>query len=80
MVQDAVRSGSSVVEKAFLYDYELEYGKWYRSKERKGGRIPFASYLLNKKWTMEEEFNNHMMRFQQVTVTALYLNKLELRF
>ena len=76
MVQDAVRSGSSVVEKAFLYDYELEYGKWYRSKERKGGRIPFASYLLNKKWTMEEEFNNHMMRFNQVTVSSFYLNKL----
>ena len=72
MVQDAVRSGSSVVECAFMYDYELEWGKWYRSKQRKGGKIPFASYLLNKKWTMEEEFNNHMMRFQQVTVGSLY--------
>ena len=75
MAADAVRSGSSVVEKAFLYDYELEWGKWYRSKERKGGRIPFGSYLLNKKWTMEEEFNNHMMRFNQVTVSSIYSNK-----
>ena len=66
MVQDAVRSGSSVVEIAFLYDYELEWGKWYRSKDRKGGEPPFGSYLLNKKWTMEEEFNMHILRFQQV--------------
>ena len=66
MVQEAVRSGSSVFEVAFLYEYELAYGKWHRSKDRKGGRIPFASYMLNKKWTMEEEFNNHMLRFQQV--------------
>ena len=75
MAQDAVRSGSSVVECAFMYDSELRWGKWYRSKERRGGDSPFASYLLNKKWTMEEEFNNHMMRFQQVTVSSIYLNK-----
>ena len=72
MTKDAVRSGSSVVECSFMYDYELEYGKWYRSKERKGGESPFGSYLLNKKWTMEEEFNNHMMRFNQVTVSSIY--------
>ena len=75
MAQDAVKSGSAVVECAFMYDYELEWGKWYRSKERKGGTSPFCSYLLNKKWTMEEEFNNHMMRFNQVTVSLIYLNK-----
>ena len=66
MALDAVRSGSSVVQCAFMYDYVLEWGKWYRSKERKGGEHPFASYMLNKKWTLEEEFNNHMMQFQQV--------------
>ena len=76
MTKDAVRSGSSVVELAFLRDHKLEWGKWYRSKERKGGESPFASYLLNKIWTMEEEFNNHMMRFQQVTaVSSSYFSK-----
>ena len=45
-----------------------EYGKWYRSKERAEG-LNFASYMTNKKWTLEEEFNNHMLRFQQVTVS-----------
>ena len=72
---DAVTSGSSVVECAFLYDFEREYGKWHKSKDRKGGINPFPSYMLNKKWTMEEEFNNHIFRFQQVTMTSIYFNK-----
>ena len=64
-----------------MYDYELDYAKnystaWYRSKEKKGGKNPFTSYMLNKKWTFEEEFNNHMMRFQQVTVSSIYFSKL----
>ena len=71
MVQNAVMSGSSVVQCAFMYDFELAWGKWYRSKERKGGVHPFSSYMLNKKWTLEEEFNNHMIRFNQVTVSSI---------
>ena len=76
LVEDACLSGSSVFEVSFLYEYELAYGKWYRSKDRKGGRIPFASYMLNKKWTREEEFNNHLLRFQQVEVSSIYFIKL----
>ena len=59
-------------ECAYWYDeswdlfYAPMYGKWYRSKERRGGTSPFASYMMNKKWILEEEFNNHIMRFQQV--------------
>ena len=76
-MQDKIlRTGSSVVECAFMYDYELEWAKnystvWYRSKEKKGGHYPFSSYLMNKKWTFEEEFNNHMLRFQQVKCSLL---------
>ena len=77
-VQDKIlRTGSAVTECAFMYDYELEWAKdyntrWYRSKEKKGGRNPlFYSHLLNKKWTLEEEFNNHMLRFQQVKCSLL---------
>ena len=51
-----------------MYNYELEWGKWYRSQDRRAGYHPFVSYMLNKKWTKEEQFNNHMLRFQQVTV------------
>ena len=67
MVNDTVVNGSSVVEVGFLYPEYLDLGKWHRSKERKGGKLPFGSYLLNKKWTLEEEFNNHLLRFQQVS-------------
>ena len=76
MTQDAVVNGSSVVGVSFLYDYELQWGKWHRSKDRKGGRNPFPSYLMNKKWTMEEEFTKHMLHFQQVTLNSIFLSKL----
>ena len=68
MAKDAVRSDFSVVEIGFLLDHELAWGKWYRSRERKTGINPFVSYMMNKKWTKEEQFNNHLLRFQQVTV------------
>ena len=57
-----------------LYEnFEIKFAKdqgrkWYRSKDKKGGEHPFTTYMLNKKWTLEEEFNNHILRFQQVTV------------
>ena len=70
MVQDAVVNGSSVVQGGFLYNHELDWGKWHRSKDRKGGENPFASYLMNKKWTMEEEFTKHMLHFQQVILSS----------
>ena len=73
-----LKSGSSVVEIGFLWQYELDYGKdygtsWYRSKGKVAGESPFGSYLMNKKWTLEEEFNNHMLRFQQVTLSSIFL-------
>ena len=64
-----------VLELAYLRDYQSEWGKWHRSKERKSPDYsPFASYMMNKKWTMDEEFNNHMLRFQQVNMS--FLNKI----
>ena len=77
MVKDRVlERGDAVVEAAFMYEYELDWAKnystrWYRSKTKKDGNFPFGSYLLNKKWTLEEELNKHMMKFQQVTVSSI---------
>ena len=70
-----IRDGTSVFQVSFMYDKDLELGKWYRSKERKGGEHPFTSFLLNKKWTLEEEFNNHILKFQQVTARSIYYIK-----
>ena len=64
--------GSAVMAAAFL-DYSdlylenrTEGKRWHRSKETLAGTYPFASYMMNKKWWLEEEFNNHILRFQQV--------------
>ena len=57
-----------------MFDYELGWGKWYRSKSKRGGKNPLGSYMMNKKFTMEEELANHMLRFQQVTVPVLFIS------
>ena len=71
-----VQEGTSVVEIGYLLDYELEYGKWHRSSDRKGGELPYGSYMMNKKWSLEEEFNNHMLMFQQVLDSSIYFSKI----
>ena len=44
----------------------------YRSKDRKErDSIPFGSFMMNKKWTLGEEFNNHILRFQQVKLSVI---------
>ena len=69
-----IDTNSAVAELRVVYsDWELKWAseketKLYRSKERKStGEIPSGSFMLNKKWTLEEEFTNHMLRFQQVS-------------
>ena len=78
MVLGHVGNNNSVFECAIWFDENWpsvynapEYGRWYKSKDKKGV-LKFNSYMLNKKWTLEEEFNNHMLRFQQVTVSSLF--------
>ena len=77
MSQNVVKSGSSVLQVGRLHSSRLDWGKWHRSKDTMAGDNPFGSFMLNKKWTLEEEFNNHMMRFQQVTVSSIYPGKLD---
>ena len=83
MIQDGVlKRGDSVSEASHLYAYELDWAKehktrWYRSKNSAAtGYSAYSSYLLNKKWTLEEEFNKHLLKFQQVTVSSIYFSKL----
>ena len=70
-----IGNGTSVFEVSFMYREDLDLGRWYRGKEKREG-MNFASYMLNKKWTFEEEFNKHLLRFQQVTVSFIYRIKL----
>ena len=65
-----IGNGSAVVDTAYMYKKRLAYGRFYRSKETVATNYqPFASFMLNKKWWLEEEFNNHLLRFQQVPAT-----------
>ena len=83
MIVRILRNGDAVIEASYVAGIDLVFAKqegtrWYRSKGKANSGInPFASYMLNKKWTLEEEFNNHMLRFQQVSaVTSIYFSKL----
>ena len=59
-----------------VYEKGIGKGGFYRSKDPKDlNRPPFGSYMMNKKWTLEEEFTNHMMMFQQVTGSCIYYIK-----
>ena len=74
-----VEEGTSVIEAPFFNTWYAEtyYGieaKVYRSKGKKDlTRSLFASYMINKKWTLQEEFANHLIMFQQVTEECEFL-------
>ena len=62
-----MRDGTAVVECNYLTVWEFQMGRWHRSRDKKEQEsIDFISYMINKKWWLEEQFNVHMMRFQQV--------------
>ena len=39
---------------SYLEPYHLDMGRWHRSKEKLVGNNPFAGYLTNKKWNLNE--------------------------
>ena len=64
-------NGMAVVEVGYLSSWAKSLGRWHRSKDKKQDQTSnFASYMMNKKWWLEEQFNVHMMRFQQVKKSA----------
>ena len=72
-------NGTAVQQCGLLYDYELALGRWHRSKDKKKDQTSdFTSYMMNKKWWLEEEFNLHMMRFQQVKYRYLFIKQYDI--
>ena len=68
-------NGTAAVEVGFLYDFELALGRWYRSKDTTSTPYSnFPSYMMNKKWSLEEQLNVHMLKFQQVKCICLLKN------
>ena len=64
--------GTHLLQTGYLNTDALEKSynitlKWHRSRERRSNSYsPFCAYMMNKKWWLEEEFTNHILRFQQV--------------
>ena len=75
-VKEGVMNGSSVYQVSYMSKSRFTWGKWHKSKDTMGGKNPFGSFMLNKKWTLDEEFTNHMLRFQQVVVNSSNFSKL----
>ena len=84
--EEILEKGTAVVPCGLMWQYELDWAKdpkypsgtrWYRSKNKEENDwMPGYTYAMNKKWTLEEEFTVHMLRFQQVTVSSSYFGKL----
>ena len=71
--------GLSVVVASVMGRYsELQWGgKWYRSKDQKEtDSFPLGHFMMNKKWSMEEKFTNHILHFHQVILSYYYFSKL----
>ena len=74
-------AGTAVLQKGYLNAeaYEKYYKvkiKWYRSRERRSNSYsPFCAYMMNKKWWLEEDFTNHILRFQQVECIKFTIKK-----
>ena len=47
-------AGTHAIMVGSLAQYLLAMGRWYRSKEKVAGRFPYAGYLTNKKWHLNE--------------------------
>ena len=52
-------------------DKENKFGRdiYYYSKEKVSGINPYQNYIMNKKWSLSEEFSMHMIRYQQVGIS-----------
>ena len=49
-----VGKGTHATMVSYLYPYQFDMGRWYRSKEKLRGFYPYRGYLTNKKWFLNE--------------------------
>ena len=64
---EVLDAGTHLLQKGYITPKKNQ--KWHRSRERRSNSYsPFCAYMMNKKWWLEEEFTNHILRFQQVNM------------
>ena len=49
----------------YLYDFEEDFGIWWRSDETVLTENPYTSFDMRKDWPLKEEMNMHLVRLQQ---------------
>ena len=49
----------------WLYSFEEEYGKWWRSDDLILSEIPYTGSEVRKDWPLKEAMIMHLVRLQQ---------------
>ena len=49
----------------WLYQYEEEYGRWWRSEDTILSENPYTGFTVSKAWPLKEAINMHFARLQQ---------------
>ena len=75
---DVMGAGTHARMTGYVGPSDLALGKWYRSKEKLAGDNPYAGYLTNKKWHLNEvlslkqfvypyySFDNYLRKWQTI--------------
>ena len=67
---DVIGAGTHAQMTGALDPYELAMGKWHRSKEKLAGDHPYAGYLTDKKWHLNEESTDNCKPVEQTLQPA----------
>ena len=62
-IKDMFEAGTHVFLNSQM---DKKYGEHYKSKTILEGLSPWAVLIQNKKWTLNDEFAKHILRYQQV--------------
>ena len=49
----------------YLFPYEEEMGKWWRSEDTILSENPYTGFMVSKDWPLKEAINMHFVRLQQ---------------
>ena len=66
MLREDIQGANTHVYLGILYDYEKGDGKFHESKDVLEGTSPFGGDIINKKWSLAEEYSYHLLVIQQV--------------
>ena len=71
LAEDVQGAGTHVYLGTDLSPQHEKFGEYHWSKEEVRGASPYNSWVVNKRWTLNEELAVHLLRFQQVCINNL---------